>query len=91
MSILFIKKGRMHRIFYQVESVRRSWNSQHGILLDLTHSGLAVTKGLYWGGGGGFVALGLFVEGNGVAFFYGSRTFDKTGFRQKRNITFRKV
>ena len=34
----------------------------------------------------GFVALGLVVEGHGVAFFYWSKTFEKTGFRRNWNL-----
>ena len=33
-----------------------------------------------------FVAQGRVVQGYGVAFLYRSRTFEKTGFRQKRNF-----
>ena len=33
-----------------------------------------------------FVAQGRVVQGYGVAFLYGSKTFKKTGFRQKRNF-----
>ena len=34
----------------------------------------------------GFVARGLFVKGFGVAFLYGSRTFEEIGFCQKGNF-----
>ena len=34
----------------------------------------------------GFVAQGRVVEGHGVAFFYWTKTFEKTGFRQKLNF-----